>query len=119
MLELDRLGQVVVDAFAQGVDRVRKAGIGGQHQDPRPVGAFGHGFDQLEAVAVGQLVVEDDHVEMVEAETPRAGQVMGQLDLDAVGGQVVAGGGGEKPVVVDDQQAQSSHTRSSRAARAG
>ena len=70
LLDVDRLGQVVVDAQLEAADLVLDRVLGGQEdeRDLTPVGVDPHPAPQLEAVAVGERRLRDDEVRRVELE---------------------------------------------------
>ena len=64
LLDVDRLGEVVLDAELEAADLALDRAIAGQEHegDVRPIGVFAQMLDQREAVDLGQPSVRDDHV---------------------------------------------------------
>ena len=104
LLDLERLGDVVVRAELDRADRGLDRAERGDHHDVRRLGQRHHAADQVEAVHLGHPQVGDDQVEPVGARELEAGRgARRRLDLEPrvleLLGQQVA----HRLVVLDDQ----------------
>jgi hypothetical protein len=79
LVDVERLGQIVVGAFLQRRDRVVDGGVGGDEDDVGAGRLLPHAAEQRQPVDLGEPDVADHHVEHVRRD-------LGQ-PLGAVGGQ--------------------------------
>src|SRR5262245_36898018 len=85
LVDLERLGQVVVGAFLHRGDRGLGGGEGGDHDDHRLGRDLVREAQHVEPRAAGHLDVRDDHVELVALdERARGGDVARGRDLVAL-----------------------------------
>ena len=98
------LGEVVVGAELDRLDRLLDRPVGGEHDDRRLRRLARDLRDRLEAGAVRQPVVEDDEVVEVGGEAlARGGQGVGFVGLEALAGQPVAQRPAHESFVVHEQ----------------
>ena len=104
LLGRHRLDQVVVGALPQRVQRALDAGVAGQHDRLRQLGQGRQPVDDLDAVHVGQLEVDQRHRRQLLLDQREAfARALGHQGVVAAPAQDVAQGTQQMAVVLDDE----------------
>ena len=101
---VERLGEIVVGAHFQADDAVDFLGLGGQHDDGRVVVAAPQAAADGQAVLSGQHQVQHQEVEVFPL--PELGHflgVFGDVDVEALLGQITAQQIAQPGIIVDDE----------------
>src|SRR5450830_663701 len=114
-VDVDRLGEVLVEAGVEGFLAVPFLAVAGQGQHGAPKTLAAHRAPQFKTVDVGQADVEDGHVRLHFLQQDHGGlAVVGGAHLVAQQRQDLGGGVGGVDVVVDDHDAPSGGGRRAR-----